>query len=750
MQTFRYSRWDGSQQLALDADQVLSELADDLLDHGDLRRALQRLMQRGMQTQPLPGLQDLLRRLRERQQRTLNQYNLDSIIDDLQKRLEEILETERHGIERRLQETRDRVPRTGDQGDPQGNPQGADQDQGSDQGQDGDQGMPRGPQAGGQRPQGQQGQQAPAGQRSPRRGQSGGQQGPPEPGSQGEAGEPADAGAFSQEMAEQMMQFLERLAEEKQQYLDQLPQDPAGQIQRLQNYEFMDPEAKRKFDELMEMLKQQVMDSLFQNMMQGMQGMTPEQMEHLKEMLRQLNRMLKDRLQGKEPNFQEFMEQFGDMFPGNPQNLDELLEQMQAQMQAMQSLLQSMSQAQRQQLSEVMEQLMQDMGLRQQLMEMSLALDQLFPQERPERYPFRGDDPVSLQEAMRLMEELRELAELEQAVRAAQQRGEIERIDTEQVRDLLGEEDAQNLERLKQIEKLLEEAGYLKRNGNRLELTARAMRKIGQKSLQDIFAQLKKDRFGNHSLDRRGAGRERTDDTKRYEYGDPFFLDLEETLMNALQREGVGTPIKLAPDDFEVYRTEHLTQASTVLMLDLSRSMGLTGRFPAAKKVALALSSLIKTQFPRDQLYIVGFSEYAQELKGDGLQLVNWNHWVSGTNMHHAFMMSRRLLSQHKGGTRQIIMITDGEPTAHLERGYAYFEYPPSLITIRETLKEVQRCTREGITINTFMLERTPYLMEFVQQMAKINRGRVFYTSPDRLGEYILVDYLSHKRRKIS
>ncbi|MCX6024254.1 MAG: VWA domain-containing protein, partial [Chloroflexi bacterium] len=556
---------------------------------------------------------------------------------------------------------------------------------------------------------------------------------------------------FSQDMANNLMKFLQKSAEEKRQFLSDLPEDAPSQIQKLQDYEFMDPEAKRKFDELMEMLKQQVMDSMFNDMKQGMENMTPEQMQRMQDMLKQLNRMMKDKLQGKEPNFEQFKEQFGDMFPGDPQNLDQLLEQMQDQMQAMQSLMQSMSQGQREQLQGIMDGMLQDMGLRQQMMEMALSLGQLFPQERPQRYNFRGEDDVSLTQAMQVMEQLQELAQLEAQMRAAQMgdRDAVDRIDPEKVRDLLGEEEAQSLEALKRLEKQLEEAGYLKRDGNKLELTARALRKIGQKSLRDVFAQLKKDRVGNHQLERRGSRGERSMETKPYEFGDPFHLDLEETLMNSIQREGAGTPVRMNPNDFEVYREEHMTQSSTVLMLDLSRSMGLSGRFLAAKKTALALASLIRTMYPRDNIYLLGFSLYAQELKHDHLPQVSWNAWESGTNMHHGFSMARRLLAKHKGGTRQILMVTDGEPTAHIDRGQAYFYYPPTMRTIQETLKEVRRCTRENITINTFMLDQTSYLMEFVGEMAKINKGRVFYTSPERLGEYVLVDYLSQKRKQV-
>ncbi len=179
-----------------------------------------------------------------------------------------------------------------------------------------------------------------------------------------------------------------------------------------------------------------------------------------------------------------------------------------------------------------------------------------------------------------------------------------------------------------------------------------------------------------------------------------------------------------------MWKSETLTQTATVMMVDLSWSMALRGSFQAAKKVAMALQNLISTQFARDSLYIIGFSAYARELKADQLPYVRWDESVLGTNMHHALMMAQNLLAKHKTGTRQIIMISDGEPTAHLERGRTYFAYPPSPITIRETLKEVKRCTQKKITINTFMLDRNYYLKEFVNQMAKMNKGRVFYTTP--------------------
>jgi uncharacterized protein with von Willebrand factor type A (vWA) domain len=218
--------------------------------------------------------------------------------------------------------------------------------------------------------------------------------------------------------------------------------------------------------------------------------------------------------------------------------------------------------------------------------------------------------------------------------------------------------------------------------------------------------------------------------------------------MNGVFRDGPQVPVKLTKDDFQIYKSETLTTTATVLMLDLSWSMALRGSFQAAKKVALALHNLIRTQFPKDSLYLVGFSAYARELKPDELPYVRWDESVLGTNMHHALMLAQKMLSKHSAGTKQVIMISDGEPTAHLEHGRSYFAYPPSPITIRETLKEVRRCTQKGIVINTFMLDRNYYLKEFVNQIAKMNKGRVFYTTPERLGQYILVDYVSQKRKR--
>jgi uncharacterized protein with von Willebrand factor type A (vWA) domain len=293
---------------------------------------------------------------------------------------------------------------------------------------------------------------------------------------------------------------------------------------------------------------------------------------------------------------------------------------------------------------------------------------------------------------------------------------------------------------------MLEEAGLIENKEGRFELTPRGVRRIGQNALADLFKKLTDDRIAKHELQRTGVGHEREYSTKAFEWGDPFNLHIERTVRNAIRRTGGGTPVRLTPDDFEIERTEQLVRTSTVLMLDLSLSMPMRDNFLPAKKVAMALHSLISMQYPRDYLGIVGFSEVARELKAEQLPEVSWD-FVYGTNMQHAFQISRRLLAR-QSGTKQIIMITDGEPTAHITpSGDVFFNYPPVQETVDATLKEVMRCTREGIRINTFMLDPTQHLRYFVEKLTQLNRGRAFFTTPETLGDYVLVDFIEQRRK---
>ncbi|MGB4862636.1 MAG: hypothetical protein WBO97_09265 [Tepidiformaceae bacterium] len=735
---YRYSMWDGTQEVpALEANDILDNLTDDLMNFGDLQHALRNLMQRGMKNPAgdrMQGLRDLLQQLRQQRRQQLDKFDLSSVFDDLKRQLDEIVNMENTTLDRRLDEA--------------GKPQ-----QAGDQGESGEQG-----QQSGQQPQGQQGGQQPQGQQgSQQRGQKGQQSGQQQPGQQegGQEGGQQTGGqqpGGGDETPSEFADMLRNIANKKKQFLEQLPEDVAGQVKELQNYEFMDHEAQEKFNELLESLKKAMMDTFFKDMYNQIANMSPEDLQRMKDMVQDLNKMLQDKMAGNEPDFDNFMQQYGDLFGDNPpQSLEELIAQMQHQMGQMQSLLDSLPGDMRQQLQDLLGDKIGDPELQQSLNELGQSLEYLYPmRDLKNQYPFRGEEEIDLQSAMNLMDQMQSIDELERQLERTQYGGEIDDIDADKLEELLGPEAKETLDQLKQFLEVLEDAGYIRKKGNQYELTPRGTRKIGQRALVEIYQSLKSDSFGKHEVRESGTGGERTDSTKKYEFGDPFFLDIQKTIMNSMQREGPGTPIKLRPDDFEVERTELLTQTATVIMLDLSWSMALRGSFQAAKKVALALNNLISSQYQRDSLYIIGFSAYARELTADQLPYVRWDESVLGTNMHHALMIAQKLLAKHTQGTRQIIMISDGEPTAHLEKGRSYFAYPPSPITIRETLKEVKRCTTKNITINTFMLDRNYYLKEFVNQVARINKGRVFYTTPDKLGEYILVDYVASKRKKLS
>ncbi len=678
---YRYSSWDGSQEInPFDADALMEQMSDELLEEGDIWRALRRMQQWGVQNQNgerIEGLQQMMERVREQRKARQRSYNMDSVMDDIRKKLEQVVEAERSGIQRRVDEAK-----TDNQ--PQGQP-------------------------------GQQGQQE-------------------QPGSQPD---------FSK--------MLEKMAQRKQDFLSQLPKDVPGQIQQLSDYEFMDADARQQFQELLNMLKEQVMQAQFQGIQQSIKDMTPEDLAAIREMVKDLNQMLQQRASGLEPDYQAFKEKHGHFFPPEINSLDELMQYMQEQRARMQAMMNSMSPEQRAELQQMMDQLLQDDRLSWDLAQMGAYLDMMMPMEA-DGYRFSGSESLSLDQAMDLMGQLRGMDRMEEQMREAQYTGDLSEIDSDQLADLLGPDMKNRLDQLQSITKMLEDAGYIEKKDGRYALTPRGIRRIGQKALHDIFSQLRKDRFGNHATQKRGVGGERTDDTKRYEFGDPFLLDLRKTIMNGVERVGKGSPLQLAPEDFEVYRTELMTQSSTVLMVDMSRSMALRGCFAAAKKVALALNSLIRGQFPRDNLYIVGFSALAHELKAEDLPSLTWNDFDQGTNLQHGLILSRQLLARHKTANKQIIVITDGEPTAHLVPGGNppyFFTYPPAALTEQLTLKEVNRCTRDGIVINTFMLEQSPLLTSFVQRMSKLNKGRAFYVSPDNLGEYIMIDYVNSKTKRV-
>ena len=547
-------------------------------------------------------------------------------------------------------------------------------------------------------------------------------------------------------------EVTDEVATERRMALDLLPPDLAGMVRGLQEYEFVSSEARQHFEELMERLREEVARSYFDQMSEALANPDPEQLARMRDAFDALNRMLEQREAGEaiDPSFESFMENYGDLFPGNPADLDELLEQLAARMAAAQAMWNSMSPAQRAQLQGLAESLLEDMDLRWQVDRLAGNLQKAFPDAGWEqRYRFSGDQPLGMGDATDAASRLRDIDELEAFLRSANSPASLSEVDLDKVAKHLGEDAARSMDRLAKLAKQLADAGLIDQREGRFELTPAGMRRIGHQALADLFDQLNKDRIGNHRTTYTGTGHDREETTKPYEFGDPFNLDLSRTVHNAVRRSGTGVPVRLIPDDFEVIETEALSRTATVLLLDLSLSMPMRDNFVPAKKMALALHTLITTRFPRDYLGLVGFSEVARVIEPEDLPTVSWDY-VYGTNLQHGLILARKMLA-HQPGTKQIILVTDGEPTAHIipyDRGVGYdvfFNYPPVPETLEVTLSEVMHCTKANITINTFLLDPDRALRGFIEQLTRINRGRTFSTSPDELGDYVLVDFLRHK-----
>ncbi|CAN5836084.1 VWA domain-containing protein [soil metagenome] len=535
-----------------------------------------------------------------------------------------------------------------------------------------------------------------------------------------------------------------QLAARRQQVLSELPGDPGGQIRALQDYDFLQPEARDRFEALLERLRGQVLESYLSGLSESIRGMTPEQLSSNREMVRDLNGLLHERLAGREPDVTPFLQRHGQFFPG-AQSLADIIDQLAGRMAAMQSLLATLHPRQRQELQEMMDALLRDDRLRWDLAQLAATLDQLMPEGLGQRYDFSGAEPLSLEGALQQLARAQRLDRLAEQLSDVRTPEALEAIEAHELEELLGAESADDLRALKALARSLEDACLAEHRGGRLELTPRGARQIGQKVLDELFARLQRDVFGNHARGGAGWAGERGESSRPYEFGQPFELDLQRTLGNALAR-GAGLPAHLRPTDFEVHDTEAVTRAATVLLVDMSRSMLLRGCFLAAKKVAVALDMLIRSRYPRDELHVVGFAYYARQIHAGGLIGLAWQGYEYGTNLQHGLLLARQLLARSHAANREIVIITDGEPTAHFENGQVEFSYPPTSRTLSETLGEVARCTRADITINTFMLERSRALSAFVEQMTRLNRGRAFYATPERLGEYVLVDYVGRRR----
>ncbi len=538
--------------------------------------------------------------------------------------------------------------------------------------------------------------------------------------------------------------------------LELLPEDLLGRIEALREHSFASAAAERRFSELMDQLRHDLVQQQLDNAASQLATATPEEQAHLRDGLDALNRLIEQRAQGEDVSegFAEFKEQFGDLFPGDPETLDELMAQLAQRMSAASSMMASMTPEQRAQFGALSDQLLSDVDLAWQMSRLGENLRDAMPDLPWESsLGSTSGDPFSILGDAQGLAELASLSELERMLSSAAGPDQLRELDLDRVQELLGPEASRSLEALARLTAQLEEAGLVGRREGRLELTPQGVRHLGSQALSALFARLRRDRVGNHAVSSTGDGHDLADETRAFQFGDPFRINLQQTLRNATVRQAQdgsvsGTvPISLTLDDFELDQTEHLSNAATVLAIDLSLSMPMEDNFLAAKKVAIALQSLIASRYPRDHLGLIGFSATAREIGLNDLPQVSWD-FAYGTNLQHALQLGRKMLSTHSG-TKQIIVITDGEPTAHIEDdGGVFFNYPAVPETIERTMREVLRCTKEHIVINTFVLNSTGALRSFVDRMTQMNRGRAFYATPDTLGDYVLVDFVANHSAK--
>jgi uncharacterized protein with von Willebrand factor type A (vWA) domain len=537
--------------------------------------------------------------------------------------------------------------------------------------------------------------------------------------------------------------------------LDALPQDTAQAIRQLADYEWRSAAARQTFEKLKDLLRREVLDSQFRGMKQTLEQPDPAAMQRVKDMMAGLNAMLEADAQGThtQQDFDDFMEQYGDLFPDSPRNLEELVDSLVRRMAAAQRLLNSLTDEQREELAGLMAQTLEDAGLAAEMSRLADALRTRRPDMDLDGWPgeqMTGQNPLGLSEATTALSELADLADLEDALRQDYPGARLDDIDEEAVRRALGRQAVDDMEALRQIERELERQGYLQRTDGKLELTPKAVRRLGETALRRVFADLPEGGSGDHDQPDAGQAGEYTGSTRPWSFGDEQAIDTPTTVRNALLRGGLpseGGPVRLSVNDFEIGETERRTAAAVCLLVDLSYSMALRGTWGVAKQTALALHALIRSKYPQDSIQVVGFSNYARELRETDLAGLGWD-MVQGTNLHHALILAGRFLDRRPEHNPVVLVVTDGEPTAHLRRdGQSWFDWPPSPETLELTLAEVDKMTRRRATLNIFMLAEDVRLTTFVEEVARRNGGRVLRAMPENLGEYVVRDFLRSRRK---
>ncbi|BCY12251.1 VWA domain-containing protein [Actinoplanes sp. L3-i22] len=532
--------------------------------------------------------------------------------------------------------------------------------------------------------------------------------------------------------------------------LDNLPRSTSQAIAELSEYNWASPEARAIYQQILDGLRQEVVEQRFAGMRNALQN---GDFAEVSAMIGDLNQLLEKHARGEDTDdaFREFMEKHGRFFPDDPQNIDELIDSLARQAAAAERLMRSLSPQQREELQSLMDQALGDGPLRGQLNELTDNLQALRPGMnwgRGER--MRGGEDLGYGDAAEALGEIGDLDELIDQLGQEHPGATLDDVDVDAVERQLGRSAADDLRRLRELERELRRQGWVERDGDGLTLSPKALRRLGQTALSKIFHDVKGKR-GEHDVRDAGAAGDLIGSSRRWEFGDDQPLDVVRTIGNAVRRRaasrGTATlPVRLEPDDFEIAETERRSSAVVALCVDLSYSMFADGRWGPMKQTALALSHLVATKYPQDALQIIGFGKYAMTLSQGELAGTEPT-MEKGTNLQHALKLAGRHLRRHPGAEPVVLVVTDGEPTAHLEEdGEATFWWPPTPETVRATVREVDLLTRYGATMNVFMLGEDPGLQRFMDAVARRNGGRVFSPDAAELGRYVIDDYVRARR----
>ena len=519
-------------------------------------------------------------------------------------------------------------------------------------------------------------------------------------------------------------------------------------MSELASYDWQSSEAREAYEEIKDLLGRELLDQRFAGMKQALEGATEEDRAAVNEMLSDLNDLLEKHAAGgvTDEEFADFMDKHGDFFPENPQDMDELLDSLAQRAAAAQRMLNSMTPEQRQELMELSQQAFGSPQLMEQLARMDANLQALRPGEDwSGSESFEGEQGMGLGDGTGAFQDLAQLDALADQLAQSHRGARLDDVDLDALARQLGPEAAVAAKTLQELEQALRDSGYLKRGSDgELRLSPKAMRQLGKALLRDV-AERMSGRGGPRETRTTGLAGEPSGATRRWEFGDTEPWDVPRTITNAVLRDGGASPVRIQVDDIEVVETEARTQAAVALLVDTSFSMAMDGRWVPMKRTALALHQLVRSRFRGDDLQLIAFGRHAQVMEIEELTGLD-ARWDKGTNLHHGLLLANRFFRKHPNAQPVLLVVTDGEPTAHLEPdGEVWFSYPPHPLTIAHSVRELDAAARLGAQVTFFRLGEDPGLARFIDSMARRVDGRMVSPELDDLGAAVVGSYLGSR-----